>query len=174
MPQVMSEDDVGRALRRIAHEILERHRGPSNFSVIGIHTRGAHLGRRLVDLIESFEGEEPPFGTLDVSGHRDDRAIRAKPTSRGTNIDHSIDNRGVVVVDDVLFTGRTVRAAMDALTDQGRAAMVQLAVLVDRGHRELPIRPDYVGKNLPTSLDERVTVRVAEEDGVDGVWIEKV
>ena len=172
MPHVMTDEDIGRALRRIAHEILEQQRGAGDVVIVGVHTRGVHLARRIAEFMASVEGVEVPTGTLDIGAHRDDSSIRPPRESRDTDIPVPIDDKSVVVVDDVLFTGRTTRAALDALTEIGRAKEIQLAVLVDRGHRELPIRADYVGKNLPTSHQERVTVRVIEEDGADGVWIE--
>lgn len=173
MPHVMTGEDMQRALRRIAHEILERHRGADDVVIVGLHTRGVHLARGLAAVIESVEGIDVPVGELDIGPHRDDSAIRPPREARPTHIPVELEGRSVVVVDDVLYTGRTVRAALDALAEVGRAEETQLAVLVDRGHRELPIRADYVGKNLPTSHEERVTVRVRDEDGRDGVWIER-
>jgi pyrimidine operon attenuation protein/uracil phosphoribosyltransferase len=170
----MNDQDIGRALRRMAHEIIERQRGAEDVVLVGIHTRGAHLARRMGEFIGSVEGVEVPVGTLDIGDHRDDLAIRPRNGARPTEIPYELAGTSVIVVDDVLFTGRTVRAALDALAELGRARQTQLAVLVDRGHRELPIRADYVGKNIPTSLGERVAVRVVEEDGTDGVWLEKV
>ena len=166
----MDADDVRRALRRIAHEIVERHRDPSRLALVGIRTRGVHLAARLADAIEAVEGVRPPTGTLDITHYRDDRQPRPATTQPG---DLPIADKHVVLVDDVLFTGRTVRAAMDALVDLGRPSSIQLAVLIDRGHRELPIRPDYIGKNVPTSAREHVTVRLAEVDGRDEVVIEE-
>ena len=173
MPQVMSGEDIWRAARRIAHEILERHRGAADLVIVGIHTRGVDLARLLGDLIAEFEGVPVPVGELDISGYRDDGAFRTARPGRATLIPVSISGRHVIVVDDVLYTGRTVRAALDALSDIGRAHQTELAVLVDRGHRELPIRADYVGKNLPTSHDEGVRVRITPVDPVDGVWVER-
>lgn len=173
MPQVMSADDIRRVTRRISHEILETHRGPQDVVLVGIHTRGVHIARYLAASIEEFENTEIPVGQLDVTRYRDDRDIRADIEPKTTDIPVSVDGLRVVIVDDVLFTGRTVRAALDALTDLGRALTTELAVLIDRGHRELPIRADYVGKNIPTSLDETVNVRVTDVDGTDGVWIER-
>ena len=171
MPQVLNPEDVRRVLQRIAHEILETHSGASDVVLIGVRTRGVFLARRLAAAIELFEGEGVPVGELDIGGHRDDRPPADETT---TNIPVEVAGKHVVVVDDVLFTGRTVRAALDALADIGRARTIELAVLVDRGHRELPIRADYVGKNLPTAKEERVRVKVGDLDGEDGVWIERV
>jgi len=173
MPQVMNGDDIRRAVRRIAHEILERHRGAEEVVIVGIHTRGVHLAQLLGKLIEDFEGVAVPVGELDIAEYRDDRSLRAAASARGTDIPADISERSVIVVDDVLYTGRTVRAALDALSDIGRAGQTELAVLVDRGHRELPIRADYVGKNLPTSLDEVVRVRLEPVDESEGVWVER-
>jgi pyrimidine operon attenuation protein/uracil phosphoribosyltransferase len=156
---------------RIAHEIIER--GPEEgLALVGIHRRGAVLARRLHALVSELVAEPVPLGDLDISFYRDDVAIRAAaPVVHATHLDFPLDGRTVVIVDDVLFTGRTVRAAIDALFDYGRPARIRLAVLADRGHRDLPIRPDFVGKNLPTALAERVYVRVEELDGVDEVVI---
>lgn len=173
MPQVMQSEDIARAVRRIAHEILERHRGAGDILIVGIHTRGALLAESLGNTIANFEETEVPVGVLDIGDYRDDRELRPNKRSHGTSIPVGLENRRVIVVDDVLFTGRTVRAALDALSDRGRALQTELAVLVDRGHRELPIRADYVGKNLPTSLDETVRVRLEGIDDDEGVWIEK-
>jgi pyrimidine operon attenuation protein / uracil phosphoribosyltransferase len=169
---VMSSGDVSRALRRVAHEILERNKGSQDLVVLGIPTRGVALARRLVHVMAEVEDREVPCGALDITMHRDD--LRRNPIRA---IEHTyipapgIDDKTVVLVDDVLFSGRTVRAAMDALSELGRPRAVRLAVLVDRGHRELPIRADFVGKNLPTSSSERVQVRLAEHDGFDEVRI---
>ena len=163
---VMSSGDVSRALRRIAHEILERNKGAHDLVVLGIPTRGVALARRLVKVMEEVEGTSVPVGALDVTMHRDD--LRRQPTRSPMHTDipgAGIDDKVVVLVDDVLYSGRTVRAALDALSDLGRPRAVRLAVLVDRGHRDLPIRADHVGKNLPTSSSERVQVRLAEHDG---------
>ena len=173
LPQVMTGEDILRATRRISHELLETHRGPDGLVLIGIHTRGVHLARALATTIEGFEHTAVPVGSLDVGLYRDDRDVRPDIEAKITDIPVGIDGRSVVIVDDVLFTGRTIRAALDALTDLGRALTMELAVLIDRGHRELPIRADYVGKNLPTSLDEMVKVRVQAVDGTDGVWIDR-
>lgn len=173
MPQVMTGEDIRRALRRISHEILETHRGADEIVVIGVHTRGVHLARELAEIIGAFENCVVPIGELDIGLYRDDRDSRSDIEPKPTHIPSGIDGRSVVIVDDVLYTGRTVRAALDALTDVGRAESTELAVLVDRGHRELPIRADYVGKNLPTARDETVRVRVHDVDGQEGVWIER-
>jgi pyrimidine operon attenuation protein/uracil phosphoribosyltransferase len=169
---VLREADVGRALTRIAHEIAERNSGDRGLCVVGIHRRGAFLARRLREALVTLLECEVPLGDLDIGFYRDDVASRPdSPIVHASHIDFDVGGRTVVVVDDVLFTGRTVRAAIEALFDYGRPQRVQLAVLVDRGHRELPIRPDYVGKNLPTSTAEHVHVRVRELDGVDEVAI---
>jgi pyrimidine operon attenuation protein/uracil phosphoribosyltransferase len=173
LPQVMTGDDVGRVIRRISHEILETHRSAENVVLVGIHTRGVVLAHMLAETIGSFEGCEVPVGELDIGLYRDDRDLRGDIPIRKTDIPVDITGRHVIIVDDVLYTGRTVRAALDALSDLGRALTTELAVLVDRGHRELPIRADYIGKNLPTSRDETVRVRLAESDGSDGVHIER-
>lgn len=173
MPQVMNGQDIQRAVRRIAHEILERHRGAESVVIVGIHTRGVHLARLLGSLITEFEGVEVPVGQLDIGEYRDDRAIRGGHDPASTEIPADISDQSVIVVDDVLFTGRTVRAALDALSDLGRAGQTELAVLVDRGHRQLPIRADYVGKNLPTSKEEVVRVRIPPVDSEEGVWVER-
>jgi pyrimidine operon attenuation protein/uracil phosphoribosyltransferase len=171
---VLDRDDLRRTLVRIAHEIIEKNPGSERVALVGIHTRGAILGRRLHALVGELTGSEVPFGDLDISFYRDDvndRDPGAQPVVHSSHLDFDLDERTVVLVDDVLFTGRTVRAAIDALFDYGRPDRVQLAVLADRGHRELPIRPDYVGKNLPTSRSERVYVHLEEIDGVDEVMI---
>ena len=166
---VLDSDQIRRALTRIAHEILERNGGAQDVVLVGIHTRGVALARRLSQWIGEFEDVTPPVGELDIGLYRDDLSAGARPNMRPTDIPGTIEGRLVVLVDDVLYTGRTIRAAMDALTDFGRPRQIQLAVLIDRGHRELPIRPDYVGKNLPTSFDEQVKVRVSEIDDSDEV-----
>jgi pyrimidine operon attenuation protein/uracil phosphoribosyltransferase len=170
----MTGDDIQRVIRRISHEILETHRGAESVVLVGIHTRGVTLARLLAESIGAFEGVAVPVGELDIGLYRDDRDLRDDITLRTTEIPVDISGQHVVVVDDVLFTGRTVRAALDALSDIGRALTTELAVLVDRGHRELPIRADYVGKNLPTSRDETVRVRLSDTDGREGVYIEKL
>jgi pyrimidine operon attenuation protein / uracil phosphoribosyltransferase len=168
---VLDADDVRRAVTRMAHEIVERHHGAGGLVLVGIHTRGAHLARRLADAIEAFEGVPVPVGALDVSFYRDDIGRRAVRPAGPTEVPVDVTDRVVVLVDDVLFTGRTIRAALDALTDLGRPRAIQLVVLVDRGHRELPIRADSVGKNLPTTPGDDVRVWLAETDGRDGVAI---
>ena len=171
---VLERDAVQSTLVRIAHEISEKNPGPEGLALVGIHTRGALLAQRLHALVGELSGSEVPIGDLDISFYRDDLAGRgpdAQPVVHSSHLDFDLSGRTVVLVDDVLFTGRTVRSAIDALFDYGRPARVQLAVLCDRGHRELPIRPDYVGKNLPTARGERVNVRLEEADGVDEVTI---
>lgn len=169
---VLDEEAVRRAIVRIAHEIEERTAG-SELALVGIHRRGVHLAARLQrELAELRGGDAPPLGEIDIAFYRDDLVSRPEqPVVNSSQLDFPLHDRTTVIVDDVLFTGRTARAAIEALFDYGRPARVQLAALVDRGHRELPIRPDYVGKNLPTSLGERVNVRVAELDGEDQVTI---
>jgi pyrimidine operon attenuation protein/uracil phosphoribosyltransferase len=169
---VLHEEEVGRALTRIAHEILERNATGPAPALVGIHRRGAFLAHRLHPLLEDLLGAEVPLGDLDIGFYRDDVATRPDaPVLHASHIDFDVTGLTVVIVDDVLFTGRTVRAAIEALFAYGRPQRVQLAVLADRGHRELPIRPDYVGKNLPTSSSEHVYVRLRELDGVDEVSI---
>jgi pyrimidine operon attenuation protein/uracil phosphoribosyltransferase len=170
---VLDRDDVARAIVRMAHEVVERNADPdSPLAIVGIHSRGVHLAARLHAQVSELLTAPVGLGSLDIAFHRDDLGRRPHaPIVHATLIDFTLDGATVVIVDDVLFTGRTVRAAIDALFEYGRPARVQLAVLVDRGHRELPIRPDYVGKNLPTSLAERVNVSLAEVDGSDQVTI---
>jgi pyrimidine operon attenuation protein/uracil phosphoribosyltransferase len=168
---VMDAIAVDRALTRVAHELLEANKGPEGLALVGIVTRGAVLACRLAERIRGIEGAEVPVGTLDISFYRDDVATRLNPEVHRTDLPFDTGGRCVVLVDDVLFTGRTIRAAMDALMDYGRPSCIQLAVLVDRGHRELPIRADYVGKNVPTSGKERVKVLLSETDGEDSVVI---
>jgi pyrimidine operon attenuation protein/uracil phosphoribosyltransferase len=171
--QILDETALDRALTRIAHEILERNAGAKDLAFVGVRTRGVTLAQRLAQRIARIDGTQPPVGALDISLYRDDLGMRGAPVVRGTEIHFPIKDKTVVLVDDVLFTGRSVRAALDAIIDLGRPRMVQLAVLIDRGHRELPIRPDYVGKNLPTSRRESVAVRLREHDGEDRVVIEE-
>ena len=169
---VLDSRDISRALTRIAHEILERNKGASDLVLLGIPTRGVPLAQRVAEKIASVEGLDVPVGSLDVTMYRDDLRMRPARTLLPTEIPHGgIDGKVVVLVDDVLFSGRTIRAALDAMNDLGRPQAVRLAVLVDRGHRELPIRADFVGKNLPTSLVESVRVHVDEFDGEDAVTI---
>lgn len=171
---VLLEADIARALTRIAHEILESNKGPEGLVLLGIPTRGVTLAERLAALIERFSGVRVAAGQLDVTNFRDDLDLQPARTAHPTIIpDGGIDGRTVVLVDDVLFSGRSIRAALDALGDIGRPAAVRLAVLVDRGHRELPIRPDFVGKNLPSARRERVNVALTEVDGVDEVAIDE-
>ena len=170
MPQILDAEAIRRAVTRIAHEILEHQRGTERLAVIGIRTRGAVLAERLAQALATIDETEVPIGILDITLYRDDlTAIGPNPVVHATEIPFDLTDQRVILVDDVLYTGRTIRAALDALVDYGRPAVIQLAVLVDRGHRELPIRPDYVGKNLPTADDETVLVRLAETDGVDEV-----
>lgn len=170
---VMQHSDITRALTRISHEILEANRGGSDLVLLGIPTRGAILGERLGGILNGIEPGSGNVGTLDVTMYRDDLGRQPTRTSRPTTLpDGGIDGKTVVLVDDVLFSGRTIRAALDAINDLGRPKAVRLAVLVDRGHRELPIRADYVGKNLPTALGERIHLRVQEIDGAEEVTIE--
>ncbi|MDQ1128518.1 pyrimidine operon attenuation protein/uracil phosphoribosyltransferase [Microbacterium sp. SORGH_AS 888] len=170
---VLHEADIARALTRIAHEILESNKGSEGLVLLGIPTRGVPLARRLAGLIGEFGGDSVPSGALDVTMYRDDLAQHPTRTPHRTDIPAGgIDGKTVVLVDDVLFSGRSIRAALDALGDIGRPSAVRLAILVDRGHRELPIRPDFVGKNLPSARDERVNVRLAETDGEESVTIE--
>jgi pyrimidine operon attenuation protein / uracil phosphoribosyltransferase len=171
---VLERDDLRRTLRRIAHEIAEKNPVPDSLAIVGIHTRGAVIARRLHTLLGEMTESELPIGDLDISFYRDDvgaKAPASQPVVHASHVDFDLAHRTVVLVDDVLFTGRTVRAAIDALFDYGRPERVQLAVLCDRGHRELPIRPDYIGKNLPTARGERVNVRLEEIDEVDQVTI---
>jgi pyrimidine operon attenuation protein/uracil phosphoribosyltransferase len=169
---VMDAEAVDRALMRMAHEVLERNKGTGALALVGIRSRGVYLAHRLQEKIHSIENTEVPSGIIDITLYRDDlsRSVQ-QPHVRGTKIAFPIDDRAVVLVDDVLFTGRTIRAALDALMDFGRPRSVQLAVLVDRGHRELPIRADFVGKNVPTALNESVQVHLHESDGRDEVLI---
>ena len=169
---VLTADEISRALRRIGHEVLERNKGAAGLVLLGIPSRGVPLAQRLAAAISAVEGTDVPVGQLDITLHRDDlRRNPVRAAGRTEIPDEGIDDRVVVLVDDVLYSGRTIRAALDALAELGRPRAVRLAVLVDRGHRELPIRADHVGKNLPTSRDERVHVRLAEVDGLDVVRI---
>ena len=169
---VLDDADIGRAVRRIAHEIVEKARGADSLVLLGIPTRGVALAERIARAVADIEGTDVPVGALDITLYRDDLRLRPARALEETTIPPAgIDERTVVLVDDVLFSGRSVRAALDALSDVGRPAAVRLAVLVDRGHRELPIRADYVGKNLPTQHSEKVQVRLREDDGIDEVAI---
>jgi pyrimidine operon attenuation protein/uracil phosphoribosyltransferase len=170
--KLVDEDGVRRTLTRLAHEIIERNKGLENLALVGMQTRGVFVAERLKKLIKQIEGGDVPSGVLDVTLYRDDFRIKFKrPQVQVTSIDFDVDEKNLILVDDVIYTGRTVRAAMDALMDLGRAARIQLAVLVDRGHRELPIKPDFVGKNVPTSLGEEVRVRMKELDGEDAILL---
>ena len=175
MPVIMDADRMGRTLTRIAHEILERNRSTNQLALVGIRTRGDVLARRLATVLEQITKEPLRTGALDITLYRDDvmrHTVGPQPLVRRTEIPFSIDDQKILLVDDVLYTGRTIRAALDALIDFGRPKEIQLIVLIDRGHRELPIKADYVGKNLPTSLKQSVQVRLQEIDGVDEVVIE--
>jgi pyrimidine operon attenuation protein/uracil phosphoribosyltransferase len=168
--KLITSDDLRRIIIRLAHEIVEKNRGTTDLVIIGLHTRGAHLAERISKKIAEIEGVEIPTGYLDVTFYRDDFRTRLKqPEVQVTNISFQIDEKNIVLVDDVLFTGRTIRAALDALMDFGRPNRISLAVLVDRGHRELPIKPDFVGKNIPTSVGEEVRVKMSEVDEEDCV-----
>ena len=170
--ELMDAERLSRALARIAHQIVERRRDAEGLVLVGVRTRGVPLARRLARLVAEAGAPLPPVGALDITLYRDDlTTVAPQPVLRGTEIPGSIDGRTVVLVDDVLYTGRTVRAALDEIIDFGRPARIKLAVLVDRGHRELPIRPDYVGKNLPTSREERIQVQLLEVDEVDQVLL---
>lgn len=172
--KVMDADDIRRAVTRIAHEIIEKNKGAEDIAIVGIQSRGVPIAHRLADLIQQIEGKSVPVGSLNVALYRDDYATRLEPTSVGkTEIDFDVSGRKIVLVDEVLFTGRTIRSALDAIMDMGRPSQIQLAVLIDRGHRELPVRADYVGKNLPTSRREHVHVHLMETDSEDKVVIFK-
>lgn len=169
MTNILDEQSINRALTRIAHEILEKNNGAAGVCIVGLQSRGIYLAERLAGKINKIENTEVEVGSLDANLYRDDITTHPQPQLKKTEIDFDITDKNVVLVDDVLFTGRTIRAAMDALIDLGRPATIQLAVLIDRGHRELPIRPDYVGKNIPTAFAQRVTVKLKEENGQDSV-----
>ncbi len=176
MPVVMDADRIGRTLTRIAHEIVERNKGVEDLALVGVRTRGVPIARRIARVLRDITGHAVPTGALDITLYRDDlmrQPVGPQPVVRRTEIPFSIDDRKILLVDDVLYTGRTVRAALDALIDFGRPRAIQLIVLVDRGHRELPIKADYVGKNLPTSSEESVQVRLQETDGRDEVVLEQ-
>ena len=171
---IMDGAGIRRALTRIAHEIIERNKGVANIALVGIRTGGVYIAREIASRLKEIEGESLMIGEVDITLYRDDIKGNSLHLPVGkTDIPFSVEGKMVVLVDDVLFTGRTIRAAMDAIMDHGRPATVQLAVLIDRGHRELPIRADFVGKNLPSALDERVRVLVRESDGVDQVWLDR-
>jgi len=169
---IMSPEDIRRSLARITHEIIEQNKTTKNLILVGMRTRGVPLAKRLAANMEDLAGLQIPVGALDISLYRDDLSLlNQQPTVQRTDIPVNIDGKSVVLVDDVLYTGRSIRAAMDALIDLGRPRSIQLAVLVDRGHRELPIRADYVGRNIPSSIDEEIQVQLVETDGIDGVII---
>ena len=173
MSVALSAQDMSRALTRISHEILEKNHGSTNLVLLGIPTRGAHLASRISTIMSEIEGREIPVGTLDITLYRDDLRLRPPRTIMATSIPaFGVEGRDLILIDDVLFSGRTIRAALDALGEVGRPASVQLAVLIDRGHRQLPIRADFVGKNLPTSREQTVKVQIEEVDGTDEVTIE--
>jgi len=173
--RLMSEQEMGRVLRRIAHEIIERNKGAEGLALVGIHTRGVPIAERLASLVEEFEGVTPEVGKLDITLYRDDLTeIALQPIVRKTEVPFDVHGKRLVLCDDVLYTGRTARAALDALIDMGRPAVIQYAVLVDRGHRELPIRADYVGKNVPTSRIELVKVKVRPVDDEDAVELHEL
>jgi len=170
--KILDAEALGRTLKRMAHEIIEHNKGTQDLVIVGVRTRGAHLAQRLAGLIAEISGAAPPVGILDITLYRDDlSSIAQQPVVHKTEINFDIEDKKVVLVDDVLYTGRTVRAALDEIIDFGRPQFIQLAVLVDRGHRELPIRADYVGKNIPTSTKETVEVRLAESEGIDEVVV---
>ena len=176
MPVVMDAERISRSLTRIAHEIVERNKGIESLALVGIRTRGVPIARRVARSLREIAGGDVPTGALDITLYRDDlmrHAVGPQPVVRRTEIPFSIDDRKIILVDDVLYTGRTIRAALDALIDFGRPKAIQLVVLVDRGHRELPIKADYVGKSLPTSPEESVQVRLEETDGVDEVLLQQ-
>ncbi|NCO42329.1 MAG: bifunctional pyr operon transcriptional regulator/uracil phosphoribosyltransferase PyrR [Armatimonadetes bacterium CG_4_10_14_3_um_filter_66_18] len=170
--KIMDAEDIDRAMTRIAHEVLERNHGTEDVVLVGIRTRGVPLAQRIAAKIEGIEGKKVPVGSLDITLYRDDLMTR-QPVVRKTEIPFDMTGKRIVLVDEVIYTGRTIRAALDALIDFGRPACIQLAVLIDRGHRELPIRPDYVGKNVPTSRAERIKCRLHESDNEESVYIVK-
>lgn len=168
---IMDEAQINRAITRMSHEILEKHKGSETIVVLGVKTRGEHLAKRITEKIESIEGVKVPTGTIDISGYRDDRPEDAK-SSDAVITEEDYTDKNVVIVDDVLETGRTIRAAIDAILNLARPKTISLSILVDRGHRELPIRPDYIGKNIPTSKSEKVNVKIDEVDGETSVTIQ--
>ncbi|MGO4887852.1 bifunctional pyr operon transcriptional regulator/uracil phosphoribosyltransferase PyrR [Anaerobacillus sp. MEB173] len=173
---ILDQQAIRRALTRIAHEIIERNKGIDNCILVGIKTRGIYLANRLAERIEQIEGSKIAVGEIDITLYRDDLTIKTKdeePLIKGSQLPEELTDRKVILIDDVLYTGRTVRAALDAIMDNGRPSQIQLAVLIDRGHRELPIRPDYVGKNVPTSKNEIIEAKLAEVDGIDEVSIKQ-
>lgn len=173
--QILDGKGIDRALTRVSHEIIEKNKGIEGLAIVGIRTGGVFLAQRIARMIAEIEKVEIPLGIVDITLYRDDLTVGThQPTLRGTEIPFNVDGEKIVIVDDVLYTGRTVRAAMDAVMEFGRPKMIQLAVLIDRGHRELPIRADYVGKNLPTSRKESVNVRLLEKDGVDEVTVTEI
>ena len=172
--EILKKDEIDRALTRISHEILEKNGGAKNISIIGIRTRGIYLARRIADKIGKIEGSKIDVGELDITFYRDDLTRLSQPEVHKTEILFDINNRNIILVDDVLYTGRTIRAAMDALIDFGRPLSIQLAVMVDRGHRELPIKADYVGKNIPTATKEEIKVNLAEVDEKDSVILGEI
>ncbi len=170
--ELVDADGVRRTLTRLSHEIIERNKGLHNLALVGMQTRGVFIADRLKKLIGEIEGGDVPSGVLDVTLYRDDFRLKFKqPQVQVTNIEFDIDEKNIILVDDVMYTGRTIRAALDALMDLGRPARIQVVVLVDRGHRELPLKPDFVGKNIPTSLGEEVRVRMLESDGEDAILL---
>ena len=173
--KIIDEEGLNRTLTRLAHEILEKNKGSKNLVLIGMRTRGEFIAERIKQKIKEIDKSDPSYGVLDVTLYRDDFRVRLKqPEISVTNITFDVNDRDVILIDDVLYTGRTVRAALDALMDLGRPNTIQLCVLVDRGHRELPIRADFVGKNIPTSINEEIRVRIKETDGEDGVFLVNV
>ncbi len=173
--KIMEESEIKRAILRISHEILEKNRGPKDLALVGIQRRGVYLARRILKNIESIERQTTPLGILDITLYRDDLSlIDTHPQVRDTHLDFDVNKKKIVLVDDVLFTGRTVRCALDEIMDFGRPDRIYLAVLIDRGHRELPVKPDFVGKNIPTSKREHIEVKLKEIDGEDAVYIYEV
>ena len=173
--EIMDENAIGRTLLRLAHEVVEKHRGIKDMVIVGIRNRGDCLAKRIIQTIKEMEGEEPPLGILDITLYRDDfQSLSEAAVVQDTEINFDITNKKIILVDDVLYTGRTIRAALDAIIDFGRPACIQLAVLIDRGHRELPIKADFVGKNVPTSVNEQIKVHVNEVDGEDKVLLVEI